>query len=94
MNLDTREFFGRQITQALNGMADDYELIARNVRRLADEVTEIGEARGLSTLTATGIVLEAMREVTRNTPSATSAVKAAVDYEHQGFGPRPSEEQQ
>jgi hypothetical protein len=86
MKIDKAEAFGEVIASALNDMAADYREMADGLRRLALLVPEIGQQQGLSTLTATDIVLDALRRTNRGSLSLTVLVRAAADYERNVSG--------
>lgn len=79
--LDPRNMFGKVVADQMSLMADDYQRIADTLRELAGRVPLIGERAGLTTITATGLATDVLREIARDTPSPASLVKAAADYE-------------
>lgn len=86
MKIDKAEVYGNVIARALNDMAADYREMADGLRRLAHVVPQIGEQQGLSTLTATDIVMDALRLVNRGSLSLTVLVRAAAEYEQNAAG--------
>lgn len=79
--LSERRVFSDVLAEQFTLMAGDYQRIADKLRDLAGQVPAIGERSGLSTVTATGLATDALREIARDTPSPATLVKAAADYE-------------
>lgn len=81
MKIDKAAAYGKVMADALKDIAADYQEMADGLRCLADDVPQIGQQRGLSTLTATDIAVDAIRRINRDSLSLTVLVKAAADYE-------------
>lgn len=90
-NLDPVHWFGRVITDTLESMADDYQRIADHLRGSAANVPRIGDPSGLAYVTATGLLIDVLGDIDRNTPSPARLVKSVADYEKHVSGPRPGE---
>lgn len=81
MTINEAAVYGKAIADALNDMAADYQEMADGLRRVAKEAPKIGEKQGLSTITATSLVTDALRFINRGSLSLTVLVRAAADYE-------------
>jgi hypothetical protein len=80
-DLDPREWFGKVITDSLTDMAADYQRAADKLRSLADQVPDIGQPRGLNTLTATDLLHEALGYPARFAPHPGRLIRAVAEYE-------------
>lgn len=82
MGINKAEQYSKRIAEALQDMAADYQEMADGLRYLeTNDVPRIGQQQGLSEVTATGIVVDALRRINRGSLSLTALVRAAADYE-------------
>ena len=81
MKINWADAHGKAIANALKDMAADYQEMADGLRRLAEDVPRIGQKQGLVTITATDIVMDALRRINRGSLSLSVLVRAAADYE-------------
>lgn len=82
--LDAKRVFGDVITGQLTNLAEDYQRIADQLRRLAsEEVSQIGTRVGVQSRdrTATDLALSPLRMIQRETPQLSGLISSAADYD-------------
>lgn len=81
INLPPKYWHQKALSDALQDMASAYERITMKLRSLSSEAFDIGLEQGLSEVTATGIVTDALNAIAQDTPRPAHAVRAAANYE-------------